>query len=137
MNRTEALKLLADAPTGHLATIRPDGRPHVVVVTFALVGHTIVTAIDHKPKSTNRLQRLINIENDPTVSILVDHYSDDWTQLWWVRVDGTASIRSAGEEWKEAVDHLAAKYPQYETDPPAGPQVAISLDEVVFWASTP
>ena len=135
VERTEALARLATARSGHLATVRPDGRPHMVVVTFAVVGDTVVTAIDHKPKTTERLQRLVNIEANPAVSFLVDHYDDDWARLWWVRVDGTAIIHQEGETWVTATDALAAKYAPYRDRPPEGPVIAISSDHVISWAS--
>jgi len=135
VERTEALERLATARSGHLATVRPDGRPHVVVVTFAVVGDTVVTAIDHKPKTTERLQRLVNIEANPAASFLVDHYDDDWDRLWWVRVDGTATIHQKDERWVTATDALAARYPPYRDRPPEGPVIAISPEHVIGWAS--
>jgi PPOX class probable F420-dependent enzyme len=107
-----------------------------VVVTFALVGENVVTAIDHKPKRTLDLQRLANIEANRMVSFLVDHYDPDWQGLWWVRVDGAASIHRSGEIWDRAVEALAAKYFQYAERPPEGPVIAISQDRVTGWAST-
>lgn len=136
MDRTEGLRRLAEAPTGHLGTVRPDGRPHVVVVTFALSGDHIITAIDHKPKTTQRLQRLVNIEANPSVTFLVDHYENDWARLWWVRVDGKASIYRDGPAHQAAVDALAAKYQPYRETPPTGPVISISTDRVTAWGDT-
>lgn len=137
MNRDEALQRLAAARSGHLATVRPDGRPHVVVVTFALIDGLAVTAIDHKPKTTERLQRLANIEANPVASLLADHYDDaDWANLWWVRVDGVAAVEGEGATKARAVEALVAKYPQYDDRPPQGPVVSISLERVSWWAST-
>ncbi|MFZ0014772.1 MAG: TIGR03668 family PPOX class F420-dependent oxidoreductase [Acidimicrobiia bacterium] len=137
MNRSEALRRLSDAPVGHLATVRPDGRPHVVVVTFTSVDGRIVTAVDQKPKTTHRLQRLVNLGNDPNVSFLADHYDSDWSRLWWVRVDGMATIWTDGEAYERAVDALAAKYHQYVEDRPSGPVIAVQCDHITSWASTP
>lgn len=136
MDRIEALIRLSRGRTGHLATVRPDAGPHVVVVTFAIVGESIVTAIDDKPKTTHRLQRLVNIEANRSVSFLVDGYSEDWNRLWWVRVDGPASIHEDGETRDEAVVALVEKYPQYREMPPSGPVIAISQDDVTWWEST-
>jgi PPOX class probable F420-dependent enzyme len=136
VDRAEALIRLAAAPSGHLATIRPDGRPHIVVVTFAVTGGNIVTAIDHKPKTTSRLQRLINIEANRSVSFLVDEYDEDWSRLWWVRVDGPASTHHSGEIREGAIEALAAKYPQYAERQPEGPVIAISQDRITGWEST-
>jgi len=136
VDRAEALIRLAQARSGHLGTVRPDGRPHVVVVTFAAVGEDVVTAIDHKPKRSERLQRLVNIESNRWASLLVDHYDEDWHRLWWVRLDGPASIHHTGELWSDAVDALVAKYAQYQDQPPGGPVIAVAQDRVTWWDGT-
>lgn len=126
---------LAAARVAHLATTTSDGRPHVVVCCFALHGEQIVTAVDAKPKTTTALRRLDNIRANPAVSLLVDHYDDeDWSQLWWVRVDGTATVVGAGPEHDAALAALIAKYPQYQQDPPPGPVIAI---EPTAWRAWP
>lgn len=117
--------------------MRPRGRPHLVPITFALVGDDIVTAIDEKPKTTRHLQRLANIEANPEVSFLVDRYSDDWEQLWWVRVDGLASIHADGEIHDDGIAALVDKYSQYRERAPDGPLIAISQDRVASWESKP
>lgn len=136
MNLAEALDRLAAARSGHLATVRPDGRPHLVVITFALIDEHAVTAIDHKPKTTHRLQRLTNIEANPVGSFLVDHYDDQWNRLWWVRVDGTAAIHTGGALREHALEALKVKYAQYEKRPPEGPVITIGLDDVSSWSSS-
>lgn len=134
MLQPELLSGAFRTPTGHLATVRPDGRPHVVVVTYAVAGDSIVTAVDQKPKTTKRLQRLVNIEKHPAVSFLVDHYEADWDRLWWIRVDGRATIHETGDVWDEAIAALIEKYSQYKEAPPGGPVIAISQDAVTSWA---
>src|SRR6202000_2774806 len=87
----------SQSPVARLATVTPDGVPHLVPVVFAVAGDTIYTAVDAKPKTTRQLRRLANIENNPQASLLVDHYADDWTQLWGGRGAGTAPVpREAG-----------------------------------------
>lgn len=137
MTRPSGLDEALRARSAHLATVRPDGRPHVVVVTFAVANGEIVTAVDQKPKSTRRLQRLANIAHQPAVSLLVDHYEEDWDRLWWVRVDGRASLHEEGAVRDRAVAALAAKYPQYREEPPEGAAISIEMESVSFWASTP
>ena len=80
----------AQSPVARLATVGADGRPHLVPVVFAVHEQVIYSAVDAKPKTTQRLRRLANIESNPQVSLLVDHYDEDWTRLWWVRADGDA-----------------------------------------------
>jgi PPOX class probable F420-dependent enzyme len=113
---------LAAARVGRLATVTADGLPHVVPVTFALAGATIVTAVDAKPKTTRALKRLENVRATGRASLLVDHYEEDWSRLWWVRVDGPAEV----VESETAIDALAAKYEQYRDARPAGPVIALT-----------
>ena len=128
------IERFAAAPVAHLATVTPDGRPHVVPIVFALDSEVLYTAVDGKPKSPARLQRLANIEANPKVSILVDHYADDWSQLWWVRADGVATVVSDGPEFARGLELLRAKYPQYEHVSLDGPVIAVAVEK---WSSWP
>jgi PPOX class probable F420-dependent enzyme len=123
---------IADARVARLATVRPDGRPHIVPCCFALDTDTatIYTAVDDvKTKSTAHLQRLDNIAANPSASLLVDQYDDDWSQLWWVRVDG-----QAGETGDlRGLELLAAKYHQYRDRPPPGPLIAVRIERWRAW----
>lgn len=125
---------MAAARVARLATAGADGRPHVVPVTFALRGDRLVTAVDQKPKSTISLRRLRNIAENPRVSVLADHYSDDWTGLWWVRADGRAELVGDAVAGQAAVADLAAKYEQYRDDPPAGPVIRIAVESWTGWS---
>jgi PPOX class probable F420-dependent enzyme len=129
-----ARQRLGEAPVGHLATVTPEGRPHVVPCCFALVGGWIYTAVDAKPKSTLALRRLDNIRAHPDVTVLVDHYDDDWSRLWWVRVDGTAHVSESATQRADALVALAAKYRQYRASVPPGPVIAV---EIAVWRSWP
>jgi PPOX class probable F420-dependent enzyme len=129
----------AQSPVGRLATITPDSTPHLVPVVFAVDGdsqdnHDVVyTAVDAKPKTTQRLRRLTNIASNPQVSLLVDHYADDWTQLWWVRVDGFATIHHDGAAMHTGYRLLRAKYPQYQSVSLNGPVIAITVGRWSSW----
>ncbi len=92
-------------------------------VTFAVQGDIIVIAIDHKPKRSTNLKRLRNIVDNPRVSLLVDRYDDDWSQLWWVRADGVAAVLEEDTERAAPLDWLAAKYKEYRQRRPAGPVI--------------
>ena len=133
MDREEALRRLDGAPVGRLATVDRGGLPHVVPVVFAVVGSTIYWAVDQKPKRSPRLQRLRNIEANPNVQLVVDHYEDDWSRLWWVRITGHARTVQDDDEAARALDALAQKYPQYRAKPPSGPMVAIDAARVSSW----
>ncbi|RVW01727.1 TIGR03668 family PPOX class F420-dependent oxidoreductase [Rhodococcus spongiicola] len=126
-----------DAPVARMATVSADGTPHVVPVVFVVVRDTVYTAVDDKPKTTRRLRRLANIAATGRVSLLVDHYDDDWAQLWWVRVDGTAEVLAAdADESTSAIDALVAKYRQYRSMRPSGPVVAIRVLRWREWSAT-
>ena len=124
---------LDGARVARLATVDPSGRPHVVPISFALDGDTLYTAVDEKPKRTRELQRLRNIKANPQVEVLIDHYEDDWSRLWWVRLRGTAQI----VDDRRAMELLAAKYPQYRERIPAGPVIAVSIEERIEWTASP
>jgi PPOX class probable F420-dependent enzyme len=123
----------ASAPVARLGTVASDGMPHLVPVVFALRDDVVYTAVDAKPKTTQRLRRLANIERHPLVSLLVDHYADDWTQLWWVRIDGIAVIHHEGNVLHAGHDLLRAKYAQYQTVPLNGPVIAIAVQRWRSW----
>lgn len=134
----QARSRFAAAPVARLATVDGQGRPHLVPVTFAVAGGRIVTAVDRKPKRGHDLRRLRNIAANPRVSVLVDHYADDWRELWWVRADGVARVVGTGPETAgeraALLAPLLAKYPQYADAPPDGPVVEISVTGWSHWA---
>ena len=136
MDAEEARSLFASVPVVRLATRDASGQPHLVPITFALDGDAIVTAVDHKPKRTARLHRLANVATDPRVTVLADHYEDDWSKLWWVRADGTARvIEPDASDHGDAVAPLAERYEQYRGRPPEGPAIAISVTTWTGWRS--
>jgi PPOX class probable F420-dependent enzyme len=120
------------ARVARLATVDPQGRPHVVPICFVLEDQALYTAVDDKPKRTRQLQRLRNIEANPRVEVLIDYYDDDWSKLWWVRLRGTAWI----VDDPHAMELLAAKYPQYRERPPAGPVIAVAIEERSEWRAS-
>jgi PPOX class probable F420-dependent enzyme len=135
LSRESAHERFGAARVARLATVSADGRPHIVPVVFALDGDVLYTAVDAKPKSTTALQRLANIAAQPAVAVLVDHYADDWSQLWWVRADGTAAV-IGGAEADAALGLLTARYAVYEQQPPPGPVVAVQVERWSGWAAT-
>jgi PPOX class probable F420-dependent enzyme len=136
-DQEELRRRVAAAPAARLATLRPDGTARLVPVTFALVEGLLWFAVDQvKPKRSPRLARLADIERDPRVALLVDHYADDWSTLWWVRIDGTAAVHDTGPDRERALDALAAKYPPYRSARPAGAAVAITPERWAGWAAS-
>lgn len=135
MDVEQARERFAEARVARLATVRTSGAPHLVPVTFAVVDdRTVVTAVDHKPKRSADLVRLANIEAEPQVSLLADHYEEDWTRLWWVRVDGHARVVRSGPERAAAIRALVDRYAQYHSREPEGPAVVIQVDRWTGWA---
>ncbi|GAA0951309.1 TIGR03668 family PPOX class F420-dependent oxidoreductase [Kribbella koreensis] len=123
------------ADHAYLASISPGDplRPHLVPVVFAVSADPdlVVIAVDQKPKSTTDLRRLRNISANPQVALLCDRYDADWSRLWWVRADGHARVDL---ENPAALELLAAKYPQYRTDPPRGPVITVAIETWSGWS---
>jgi PPOX class probable F420-dependent enzyme len=125
-----------------LATQRGDGRVDLVPFVFAWMPAPepglgwLVSAVDAKPKRSLRLQRLANVAATPGVTVLVDHYDEDWTALWWVRIRGAARVLDPGPTATDALGALAAKYPQYRRQPPPGPVMSVSIEAVSGWSAT-
>jgi PPOX class probable F420-dependent enzyme len=124
---------VADSRVARLATLDADGRPHLVPITFVLVEETLYSAVDAKPKRSRTLRRIENARRRPDVTVLVDHYDDDWTRLWWVRLRGRARVLEAGDEAERALTLLVAKYEQYQHAAPGLPVLAVDIDEWRGW----
>jgi PPOX class probable F420-dependent enzyme len=133
MDPAEMRERVREYRVGRLATLGADGRPHLVPICFALEEDTLYSAVDEKPKRSQRLQRLENIRRRPEVSVLVDHYEEDWTRLWWVRMDGTATVHEDGPEREHGLALLGAKYEQYRGDPPTGAVIAVRIESWRGW----
>ena len=129
---------VSEARVARLATVAADGAIGLVPICFAVVDGWIVSAVDHKPKRTVRLGRLDDIAATGKATVLVDHYDEDWSRLWWVRIRGRATIHTDHDEPAVAtVAALVAKYPQYRHQPPGGAVYRIAMDDVRSWRATP
>lgn len=139
MERDDAWTRLRSARVGRMATVTPEGRPHVVPFVFALVDRgsdrVVYWAVDRKPKRSADLKRIRNLRENPAVELVVDGYEEDWARLWWVRCSGTVRVVEADAERRAAIRALAEKYPQYRAAPPDGPVVAIDVGTIVGWES--
>ena len=124
------------ARVARLATIDPDERPHLVPIVFVLDGQTLYSAVDAKPKRSRRLRRVANARERPDVTVLVDHYEDDWGRLWWVRLRGRARVLDAGEEAERTLRLLVDKYEQYRREPPGRPVLAVDILEWRSWEAS-
>jgi PPOX class probable F420-dependent enzyme len=124
---------LRDARVARLGTVDAAGAVRLVPVCLAVVDDWIVGAVDHKPKRTGQLRRLDDIQSTGSATVLVDHYAEDWSQLWWVRVRGRAEVATAGDARESALDALVAKYEQYRARRPGGSVWRIAIDELRWW----
>jgi PPOX class probable F420-dependent enzyme len=129
-----ARQRVMSARVGRLGTVSGEGRPHLVPCCFVLSDETVYTAVDGKPKSTLALRRVDNLVANPSVCLLVDHYDEDWSALWWVRLDGAGRVVDSAVEVAEAKRALVAKYPQYRRLALPGPVLGL---DVQTWRSWP
>jgi PPOX class probable F420-dependent enzyme len=137
MDESEARRRFAAARVARLATVSPDGAPHLVPIVFAVEDDLIYSSVDAKPKRTRSLQRLANIGAEPRVTVLVDEYDERWERLWWVRAAGHAEVVDDGPLRKRALEALRDKYAQYRGEaPPAGAAVVIRVDRWRWWSSS-
>ena len=127
---------MASARVARLATCGADGRPHAVPIAFAFRDGVLYSAVDAKPKRSEDLKRLRNIEARPEVCVLVDHYSEDWSRLWWCRLEGTARVVRQGAERERGLALLGEKYPQYREEPPPGPVSVVEVRRATGWAAS-
>ena len=128
-------RLVATARVGRLATVGGDGRPHAVPICYALRGQTVYSAVDHKPKRRTALRRVANLTETGRACLLLDEYAEDWSTLWWVRLDGSGRVVADPAEAARAVSALVEKYPQYRERPPAGPVIAVDITGWTGWSA--
>lgn len=136
MDEADCRARVASTPVGRLATTRADGRVDLVPIVFAPLGDDLVFAVDHKPKRTMQLQRLANIEVNPEVTVLFDHYDEDWDSLWWVRMRGRAILVHGGTAEERALDALQARHHQYAGLRPEGRVVSITPTAWTGWTAS-
>jgi PPOX class probable F420-dependent enzyme len=120
MNIPSAVKeFIERARVARLATIDSEFKPHVVPVVFVFDGNHFFIPIDEKRKTAKpeKLKRIKNIQDNPNVALLIDDYSEDWTKLAFLMIQGKASIASKTEgnlQVQEAYKKLMTKYLQYQ-----------------------
>lgn len=135
MDEQDARRRFAAARVAVLATADAAGAPHLVPVTFVVDGDTAWTATDDKSKRTTMLRRHDNIRAQPRVSLLVQHWSEDWSLLWWVRADGLALVTMEQSTVDRVTGLLTAKYPQYEEVSVKGPVIEVAVHKWRGWAA--
>jgi PPOX class probable F420-dependent enzyme len=126
----------AAARVAVLGTADAQGVPHLVPVTFVVAGDTVWSATDGKPKKSTELKRHANIREQPRVSLLVQHWDEDWSRLWWVRADGLAVVTGQESTVQEAVARLRHKYGQYQQVTAHGPVIEVTVQRWRGWYGT-
>ena len=131
-----AHRLLEQTRVGRLATLDARGRPSLVPIVYVRIGDELWSPIDGKPKRDGELARVRNIRRDPRVSVLVDHWDEDWQRLWWIQVHGEARVERSSPG---ALAALRAKYAQYETvsmSDGTDRMLAIHVETQISWCAS-
>ena len=134
----EAHAFIRSQRVARLATTDAAGRPHVVPVCFAFDGERFFSAIDQKPKATTPLglKRVRNILANGNVALVLDRYREDWEELAYLLVQGTARIIESGPERERAIGLLREKYPQYrEMALESAPIIEIVPRRTIQWGA--
>lgn len=122
---------------GRLATSDEEGHPTAIPVCYAFDGQHFLIALDEKPKSVNprQLKRVRNIEARHEASLLIDQYSDDWSQLGYVLIHARAEIIAPTDALHTlALPLLRARYVQYQTMAlEALPMIVLTPERVNSW----
>jgi PPOX class probable F420-dependent enzyme len=134
MNPTEARLRFTAARVAVLGTADASGAPHLVPITFVVDGDAIYSAVDGKPKRSTRLRRHDNIQAQPSVSVLVEHWAENWSRLWWVRADGLARVSGDPSTVQRVVDLLTRKYDQYHRVGVGGPVIEVDVHTWQGWS---
>lgn len=135
MNRNRAWTLIEDARVATLGTVRRDGSPHLVPSVFAPADPLVYLPVDSKPKHTRALTRLANLQRDPRVVLLFQGWDEDWSRLWWVRLDGHARVLNGAPDLDEPRRLLLARYPQYDAPEDLHPIIEVQIDSWVGWSA--
>lgn len=134
-----ALRLIRSARIAHLATADRSGQPHAVPICFVFDDKYFYSPIDEKPKRTApaKLKRLRNIAENPQVSLVIDHYDENWGKLAYVLITGAARIMQRGQKYRRAVTLLRRKYSQYRTMAiDRRPMIVIKPQRIIVWGRT-
>ena len=93
-----------------VATVNAEGVPHLVPVCPAFQDGKIYFG------SGRDGRKVQNIEANGRCTVTVDLYTEDWSSLRGVMVQGRATLIAKGPRFRRARGLLYRKYPHYETD---------------------
>jgi PPOX class probable F420-dependent enzyme len=134
----EIQRFIVSHQVARLATADAHGQPHVIPFCYAFNGEHFYFVVDEKPKrqTGKPLKRIRNILENPHVSLVIDDYADDWSQLAYVLVLGTAQLVANETEHATALALLRERYPQYRAMRlvyPDNSMVRITPRKVIAW----
>lgn len=129
------------ARVARLATIDSEFKPHLVPVVFVFNGNHFFIPVDEKRKTAKpeKLKRIRNIQYNPNVTLLIDEYSEDWTKLAFVMIQGKASIATKEEgniQVRQAYKKLMIKYLQYQKVGLGERCIIITPKKVASWRNS-
>jgi PPOX class probable F420-dependent enzyme len=127
-----ARELLETERVGRLAFLDDAGRPRVLPITYALAAEATWSAIDQKPKRPGEPARVRYLRRRPEAALCVDRYENDWERLAWVQLLCRVEVVPT-EDAAEALEALAAKYPQYRERRPPGPLLRLATERALCW----
>jgi len=118
-------KLIAWERVARVATASATGTPHLVPVCHVLADGKLYFASDAGARKVR------NLKANPRIAVTVDLYSDDWSNLKGVMLQGTTRLIEKGPRFRKIRRLLYAKYPQYPDE------AALEESEVVIVEVTP
>jgi len=133
--------------TAVLVTVGADGRPRPVPICYVLDDvdgqrAVLYTPLDEKPKRVPdiaRMARVRDITACPRVTLLFEHWDEDWTQLAWLRARGDAVLDEGAadpESHRRVVASLRRKYPQYRSHAlEQRPLIRVHLHDISAWSA--
>ncbi|MDP2625704.1 MAG: TIGR03668 family PPOX class F420-dependent oxidoreductase [Candidatus Rokubacteria bacterium] len=135
----EVAGFISSGRIGHLGTTDASGQPLVVPCCYAFDGAALFSAVDAKPKRTapEQLTRVRNIRENPKVCVVIDEWSEDWSRLRHVIIQGEAQVLTSGADYRHGVELLLAKYEQYRRmglDREDGVMIKVTPARVTHWS---
>ncbi len=132
-------QFISEQRVARMATVDGNGQPSVIPIVYVFDGVSLFTPLDAKPKRAlaSQLQRVRNININPSVAVIIDSYSEDWRSLAWVHVRGVARVITSGDAYTAGIALLNAKYPQYKHMPLDGrPIIMIAPTGIRSWRAS-
>jgi PPOX class probable F420-dependent enzyme len=133
--------IIDKARVARLATVDTEFKPHLIPVVFVFDNGRYFIPIDEKTKRSRpeKLKRAKNIQQNPNVALLIDEYNEDWKKLYFIMIQGKASIVGKELEQNEmlllekAHKLLSDKYVQYQKIGIGEYVIMIIPQKVITW----